>query len=187
MDKFICLNLDSYFNHKVIFENPDAFNSFKNSGDCWDKFLVSSSLPPSSETIKFRNIPFLFPDKSKSKFDNVIFENQLIKIDEISCKFVHFIGFCEGWELSDKIKFHFKNGDYFEEGNIAFKDWKYTPWNIGDARNIVVALTALDNFNTACKIYYQSINIIEDNNLLSEIELPLSPAMHIFAITLELF
>ncbi len=190
MSNFYKLHLENHFNHKVIGDENAIKNtsSLSNSGigGC---FFCPDMLPDSLEEIVIDNVPYIFPDKSPEKYDNITCEEQTTITHKGKYSTVNILGLCEWGDFTEKFKLKFKS-NYCEEAEVFLYDWwgglgwfayDYNKTN----KNCKIALKATISNSSTCGIYcfkYSIINFYED---LCAIEFPYNTNMHIFAITLE--
>lgn len=183
MCNFVNLNLHEYYNHKSI---DDGKSTLENKG-FWGTCFDPQSLPNSLETITIENIPFVFPDKSSDKYDNIACEEQTIYIPHEKYTTLHLLGFCEWGDYNEKIKLIYE-GNVNEEIDIFFYDTgKFRglfSYDTVPTKEYKIALKA--DLNTwVCYIYYSKTIIKQSQKILTSIKLPFNPNMHIMAITLE--
>lgn len=187
MSNFINLNLSSFFNHKLIGEDNLLKNviPLSNSG-IGGFFFNPCSLPDSLEIISIDGIPYIFPDKSPDKYDNITCEEQKIIVPSGKYSTAYILGLCEWGDFSEKIKLQFDDNTS-EEIEVFFLDWWKAKWSwkYDINKDCEVALKASISNSSIHYIYYNKCNIFNSDKILNSIELPYNPNMHIFGITLK--
>ena len=182
MNNYITVDLNDYFNHKSILENP---NMEVINGDMDERFFNPAFLPDSLDVIKVSGIPFIFPDKAPDKYDNLTLKNQVVKIPEGMYNSLHFLGCSEYGNYREKIILNYAEGD-FEEIKLQFCDWYKgkTIWEFDLCKTYETALTGDNNIGIPVYIYHYVHPIINTDKLLNSIEFSCNQNVHIYAITL---
>jgi hypothetical protein len=191
MSSYYKVNLEAFFNHKIIADNKNEISDeISNFGLDFESCLyLPSSLPDSNSIIDIGDIPFLFPDKSKYKYDNVSCEEQIIMTPNRSFSKVILLCLSEWGQFDgvlDRLEVLCTNKQilfvdlFFPTYSVGLYKMKYNICN-----DYFIALKPLDSTNTPRYIYMCSADIKNSDNEFFSIKLPYNPNIHIFAMTLQ--
>ncbi|RCX20094.1 hypothetical protein DFR58_102163 [Anaerobacterium chartisolvens] len=195
MTEFFCMDLKSYFNHKLIAEDncsdmvKSRFDSYGISEPGRKERVLYSprSLPNSLEHIKPNNILFIFPDSSIDKYDNISCEGEVIYTPDLMCTSVCFLGLSDTSNLKDKVRLIFSDGSSGEIEILFYKWLQGENLYITDIKNedCKIALKSIKDNASIGYIYSYEAKVPEDGKRLSCIVLPINPCLHILSITLK--
>ena len=184
MSRYIPINLQEYYNHKIVYRQVPKENAEKEFGV--DNICILNSDVKLKEREVFENVEFCF---SFGKFDNVFCDRQKIAINAVATK-LHLVGFTCWGDTNECFKIIYD--DLSEEIIRApFIDWSHKPYidaknrdwygeNTSTVKTVITsgALIHLVHFH---HIYCE----IKRKKTIKEIVLPDNMFTHIFAMTLE--
>lgn len=189
MSSYVKINLLEYFNHRIIDDN--IINNSENKLDnvsISGQFFKPDLLPNSLEEVCVDKIPYMFPDKSPGKYDNIVCEEQLIYVPKGYYKGINILGLSEWGDNKDSIRVIFSNNNS-EEVDIFFLDWGKagSNWDYDSELNkkSILAFKSEITSSWMCAIYYNKCRIENSSKVMTSIKLPYNPNIHIFAVTLE--
>lgn len=198
MNNFVCLNLQNIFNHKCFLEEQEIMNSndLKEQGLEADKlFFKSSYYPASLEKVYVESVPFISPDMSVDKYDNILCSGQFIPVSNAVYRKIHILGFSEVVRVNNDIISMIYQDQISEHIEIAVMNWGLPGRLNHDSgfqfiqeafeNNCKTALIGKNTNNTSVGCTYLSSNLCRNNDILSQIHLPDNPFLHLLAITLE--
>lgn len=183
MYKFVCLNLDDYYNHKMFYDKvPEAMS---------EEFGLDNMVILKSEVEKagfemVDSIPF---NISKILKDNIECERQKLQVGKKANK-IHFLGFAYWGSTNENLKIIYENG--FEEiVNVPFLDLNHRHkesehvklWYGTSVTTPKILISAGDN--TQMVSFHHSVVELKGKEIIKEIIFPDNFFIHIFAITLE--
>lgn len=191
MNNFVIVNLEKHYNHKLIGDRTIIDNSSNFDNDnkgITNSFLDPSLLPKSNEIITIDSIPFLFPDKSNKKFDNITCEEQKIYYQKGRYKQIHYLGLSGFYHFEENLKVSFLD-EIFEKCTMYLMRWNESigyKYEIKDNNTCVSVLSSTIDHDRSMNIFYNKCPIKNKDKETKNMILPYNPDMHILSITLEM-
>lgn len=190
MSNYLNVDISGYFNNKIIAdeksvawikENIHGFGMYDVCG-----YFLSHFLPASNETVFIDNKPFIFPDKSQSKYDNMFCEEQTIILPNINCHAIHFLGTSEFGDNYEEYEVFFANGKSKKYTMIMPDSWNASvKWEYEKIDYNCEIKGTFSNLNKHWFYYHSTYFDMDQDDYVSRIILPSNPNIHILAITLE--
>ncbi len=182
------LDLTPYFNNDGIsYESDRTDGDFTGMGNTY----AAENLPPSTSIVTFYGVSFRFPDKRDGLKNNVALEGQRIEVPQSMYKCLYLLGASDGNSLEDSIRFVFANGSQ-EKAFLGLSSWRlYHKLKYGErpaikctgynfpSQHVYTNRIAVDY-----GIWMQEVAITA-SKVLTSIEFPDNPGMHVFALTLR--
>ena len=188
------LDLSGVFNNDGI-----SYDSNRSDGsfDTWGGTYPAEELPPSHEVVNRRAIPFLFPDKSDGRCNNVALGGEVIRVPPLCYESLYILGSSEMGSFRDVLSLNYANGRR-EKRMFSLSEFFCRKAYFGD-----IAALECDHFHVPdrdirwfeapgrararvkARLWLQRI---ECNGLdaLETILFPDNPCMHVFCISLRL-
>lgn len=186
---FDFINLNEFYNHKFIYlqeEIAEDHVDYLRGEDGY--FFVLDNETNYKEIIELNNVPFLFPYKKNSKYDNIICNSQIIFPQVKSYSYIHLLGCGLHQDFNGKIRAEYENGE-IENVSIMMKSW----WG-GDLRITRHEEKEKLEFMSSKKIYkcidkiflFHNVCSFQNNkNKLKSLQLPDNEFIRIFSMTLQ--
>ncbi|MFR2461987.1 MAG: hypothetical protein ACLTAN_09065 [Christensenellaceae bacterium] len=186
MNRFVTVNLDKYYNHKIIYRQEPKEKIGKEIG-LDNVFILRSDIKLNEHQV-LDEVDFDFCFK---KFDNVVCDRQRIQINaQAQVSKIHFVAFSYWGDTNEYFKLIYD--DLSEENiRVPFTDWSHMAYGCIDVSfNYDGKTTTIRKFITtgAWKhlAYLHHITCeTAQRKTVKEIVLPDNMFIHIFAITLE--
>ena len=184
MKSFIPLNLEEYFNHKIVYSklpNGDIGEEFGLDNICILESDIKLNEKDILDGVEFN---FVF-----NQFDNIVCNRQKILIDSEATK-IHIVGFAYRGDVNEYFKIVYS--DMSEElMSVPFIDWAHKPnkavMNSEELyRQISTTRAVISSGEQIHLIYFHHITCdVKEKKKIKEIVMPDNMFTHIFAITLE--
>lgn len=182
------LDLTPYFNNDGI-----SYKSDRTDGDFTGRgnTYAAEDLPPSNSNVTFYGVTFRFPDKRAGLKNNVALEGQHIEVPQGIYKCLYLLGASDGNSLEDSIRFVFANGSQ-EEAFLGLSSWRlYHNLKYGERAAIKCTgyhfpsqHVCTNRIDVDYGIWMQEV-AITTCKVLTAIDFPDNPGMHVFALTLR--
>ncbi|SCZ09468.1 BtrH N-terminal domain-containing protein [Alkaliphilus peptidifermentans] len=184
LSEFKYINLSEYMNN--IGFSDGTLDNCKAEISSEGRFFLINGLPINNLWM-IDNMKFMFPNTGNNKLDNISCMGQNIKLDICNYRYVMVLGCAELGNHSEKMLVEFEDG-YKEEIPLEFTSWL----SCNRSFNEVVAWEGKGavRTNTGIKTYPFSVYLyakgyqLKNNSKIYNIQLPLCPNIHVFAITL---
>lgn len=184
MNRFVTINLDKYFNHKIIYRQEPKEKVGKEIG--LDNIFILRSDIKLNEHQVLDDVDFDFCFK---KFDNVVFDRQKIPINALASK-IHLIAFSYWGDTNEYFKLIYD--DLSEDDiRVPFTDWSHVAYGCEDASfDYDGKTTTVRKFKTTgalehmAYLHHIACEIVQKKTI-KEIVLPDNMFIHLFAMTLE--
>ena len=182
------MNLEPYFNHKIIGNEQEIRSKGKVQNFGVKNNLFLPDIFP--DIAKGTNIPFENKKIVSDEYDNMQCEGQEIIIEQQGISKIIFLGLCACGDIGDAMQINILNKKTVEK-KLFFYDWivtnlderwEYDIWN--DACHMV--LEAHVSANKKRRIYQYECMLERTEQNVNSIIFPYNPLLHILAITLEI-
>jgi alpha-L-fucosidase 2 len=186
LTEFQVVELTSYCNNDGISSDADRSDGdFTGTGQTYPE----EDLPPSNSLFKCGEVPFIFPDKSDGKFNNISLEGQGLPIETERNQRLRILGAAD-LSLEDRIVLNTNQGIQHElplrlSSWRLGRDLKYgeVPAILCSGFHFPSQHVYTERLDLAYGIWMQTIPLPDEQ--ANALVLPDNPGMHIFALTLE--
>ncbi|CAM4263033.1 hypothetical protein BAMA_04655 [Bacillus manliponensis] len=179
------LNLNKLFNNQGTLSKKEP-NHQNTSFSLVESYFPSEHLPNYGEIIDWDNTSFLFPERNNYNFDNLVLDNQIIKIPQGSTKEIYILGASNNGNFYDKIELRLNNETVYSF-DLALTDFIEKDTRFNDVT--VLECPFVRNINNDLNQYTARIychkETLPSNIEFDEIKLGDNPFIHIFSITLR--
>ena len=183
MNRFICLNLDSSYNHKMFYDKVPE-ESFEDFG--LDNMVILRNEVDKLNMTEVEGIPFRISNVSK---DNIECEQQKLQVNKKANR-IHFLGFAYWGSTNESFKIIYEN-DLEEIVRVPFLDLNHRhkesehvkAWYGNNVTTPKVVISAGNSLQMIS--FHHSFIDLYGNQKIKEIVCPDNFFIHIFAITLE--
>lgn len=176
------VDLSSHFNNKAFGESisSDCSANFTGTG----AYLLKENIPD-TETWKNGAMEFKISGFRGSN-DNISCNGQIVPIKGESHQSILILGTAEWGSFTDKLTIHFMNGQ-IEEVHLRFTEWIYKPLygetDVWEGRGVEKINGNVQLMRSKVHLFVQQYPI-QISDKIDFLQLPDSPCIHIFAITL---
>ncbi|EJR73593.1 hypothetical protein ORN01_21960 [Bacillus cereus] len=179
------LNLNTLFNNQGSLAKKEP-NHQNTSFSLVESYFPSEYLPNYGEILKWNDTSFLFPERNKNNFDNLVLDNQIIKAPSGNTKEIYILGASNNGSFYDKVELHL-NKEIVYSFELALTDFIEKNTRFNDVT--VLECPFVRNINHDLHQYTASLychkETLPSNIEFDEIKLGDNPFIHIFSITLR--
>lgn len=176
----IPIDLSGACNNKGVTNSRELFADMTG----WNQFLLVRQ--PLSQLINVAEGDYMFSLSDNKEFDNISATGEEIAVPEINGHFLAVMGCSDNGDVEEEIIITYKSGRK-ETLRVLFSNWA-----TGPAPHETVVVTGvigrprITNFPDQIAQIYASRYALHVSEPIVSITLPLSPVIHIFALTLEM-
>lgn len=178
-DNIFFLDIKEYLNNKAF--SQSEYNEEKADFTGQGEFFLSYGLPENG-IINKEGMKFIILNNN-DKFDNIICSNQIIPVATGNYKRIMFLGCSEWGDGVGPLKIIYKNG-HTAKVLLYLPDWNNNKM-VNDAIRIWKGKIIDLNNNKEERSLFAVSYLLNQNEEISEIQLPNIQNMHVFAISLE--
>lgn len=179
------LNLNPLLNNQGTLAEKEE-NYRNTSFSLGESYFPSEHLPNYGDIISWEETSFLFPKRNSDYFDNLVLDNQIIKVPQGNVKEVYILGASNNGNFYDKIDLRLNNTVVYSF-DLALTDFIEEDTWFNDA--IVLECPFVRNISHNLHQYtakmYCHKESLPSGITFDEIKLGDNPFIHIFSITLR--
>ena len=182
------LNLESFFNNDGISTSKNRTDGdFTGAGNTYP----AEDLPPSNSRFECENIPFIFPDKSDGRNNNIALDGQHVPVPEGNFEAIYLLGASDSASLEDTVSLVFAD-DSRETVFLGLSSWRLCH-NLKYGERVAVKCRGYHfpsrhvhttQIGVDYGMWMQRLPVRRPGTLCT-IEFPDNPNMHIFSLTLH--
>lgn len=152
----------------------------------WGNSLAAEWLPEPGGTVEVADVPFAFPACGDDGTDNVVCRGQPLAIDAVDCEWAHLLAAAER-RVEDFVTLHYADGSADPEW-LRVSDFWAAPPAFGEMlafESPVMHYPHHEQERVPGRVWAVRVPVPR-RQPLAGIRLPVNPAIHVFACTLEL-
>lgn len=184
-----CLNLDKYFNHRLfksyMWEMRTDLEKRKYYGI--PHYIDIHIIDKCFTNFSYKGVLFKHNKNADSSFDNIICDGQYIEMKENLINCIYVLGFCEYGTVCDNIILHTEYKDISVP--IVMKTFHSDSLkglnDVGENKNCEFVFYLNGDDGQKHSVYFWK-SIVEKNEKIKGIELPVNLSMHIMALSVNI-